>query len=326
MNDEPEILFEKRGSIGRILMNRPKALNALTLNMCELMHPRMKAWATDSAVKAVVIRGAGEKAFCAGGDVVRLYEDGRAGRPYPYDFWRTEYRLNTYIKRYPKPYVALIDGISMGGGVGVSEHGSHRVVTDRTTLAMPETGIGLFPDVGGTYFLPRLPGAVGTYLGLTGRRLKGPDCVALGLADAFVKHDRIEGLEADLAAKATGDADAISRIIESHAEQVAPPPIVAERDAMDKHFSKNTIEQIVESLASDGGEWAKAQLATLKGKSPLSMKITLRQIRTGANLSFEEDNAPKWEPATIEGVTAAMVDAFFAPLPPNEELDLSNIA
>ena len=348
-----EVLFEQKGAVGHILLNRPKALNALTLDMCELITAQMVAWAKDDSVKAIVVRGAGEKAFCAGGDVVRLYEDGLAGRPYPYLFWSTEYRLNTLIKRYPKPYIALIDGIVMGGGVGVSVHGGYRVATDRTTFAMPETGIGLFPDVGGGYFLPRLSGAAGMYLGLTGKRLKGPDCVALGLAEALVPHDRLAALEAKLASDAVSDLDEMSYIIGQFAEPVKTAPISADRTAIERHFDLGSVEDIIASLEKDGGEWGAEQAKILKTKSPTAMKVTFRQIREGANLSFEDcmrmewrianrcavgkdfyegvrallidkDNAPRWSPATLADVSEVDVAAYFAPLP-GKELDLSNI-
>lgn len=348
-----EVLFERKGALGYILLNRPKALNALTLNMCELMTAQLKSWARDDAVKAVAIRGAGEKAFCAGGDVVRLYEDGKAGRAYPSAFWSTEYRLNTLIKRYPKPYIALIDGIVMGGGVGVSVHGGYRVVTDRTMFAMPETGIGLFPDVGGGYFLPRLPGAAGMYLGLTGKRLKGADCVVLGLAEALVPHDRLAALEAKLASEAASDLDEISYLIGQFAEPVKTAPVSEDRTAFGRHFDRDSVEAIMDSLAAEQGEWAAEQLKVLKGKSPTALKVTFRQIREGAQLSFEDnmrmewriatrcaaghdfyegvrallidkDNTPRWKPASLADVSAQDVAAYFAPLP-GKELDLSNI-
>lgn len=348
-----EVLFTRKGAIGHILLNRPKALNALTLNMCELMIAQLKAWAKDNAVKAIVIRGAGEKAFCAGGDVVRLYEDGKAGLPYPYQFWSTEYRLNTLIKRYPKPYIALVDGIVMGGGVGVSVHGGYRVATEKTMFAMPETGIGLFPDVGGGYFLPRLAGSAGMYLGLTGKRLKGADCVALGLAEALVPHDRLDELEAKLASDAVSELDEISYLIAPFAEPVKNAPISADRTAIGRHFDLGSVEAIIASLETEGGEWGAEQAKTLRTKSPTAMKVTFRQIREGASLSFEgcmkmewrianrcavgkdfyegvrallidKDNTPRWSPETLAGVTDADVAAYFAPLP-GKELDLSNI-
>ncbi|MGE4063996.1 MAG: enoyl-CoA hydratase/isomerase family protein [Rhodospirillaceae bacterium] len=348
-----EVLFERKGALGYILLNRPKALNALTLSMCELMTAQLKAWAKDDAVKAVVIRGAGEKAFCAGGDVVRLYEDGKARKPYPYRFWSTEYRLNTMIKRYPKPYIALVDGIVMGGGVGVSVHGAYRVATDRTMFAMPETGIGLFPDVGGGYFLPRLPGWAGMYLGLTGKRLKGADCVSLGLAEALVPHDRLADLEAKLADDAVSDLDEISYLIGQFAEPVRNAPISNDRTSFSRHFDLDSVEAILASLEAENSEWSAEQLKILKTKSPTALKVTFRQIREGANLSFEEcmkmewrianrcavghdfyegvrallidkDSTPRWKPASLAEVSDADVTAYFAPLPGNE-LDLSNL-
>lgn len=350
---QDEVLFERKGALGYILLNRPKALNALTLGMCERMTAQLKDWARDDAVKSVVVRGAGEKAFCAGGDVVRLYEDGKAGKPYPYEFWHTEYRLNTLIKRYPKPYIAIVDGIVMGGGVGVSIHGGFRVATDRTMFAMPETGIGLFPDVGGSYFLPRLGGAAGMYLGLTGKRLKGADCVALGLAEALVPHDRLAELEAKLASDAISDLDEISFLIGQFADPVKTAPISADRTSIGRHFALGSVEAIFDSLAAEEGEWAAEQLKVLKLKSPTAMKITHRQISEGAALSFEDcmklewrianrcaagvdfyegvrallidkDNAPRWSPAKLGDVSAADVAAYFAPLP-GKELDLTNI-
>ena len=349
---DAEIEFSVNGGIGRILLNRPKALNALTLNMCQLLLPQLRAWKDDPAVKAIVVVGAGEKAFCAGGDVVRLYEDGKARLPYPREFWSTEYRCNVLIKRFPKPYVALIDGIVMGGGVGLSVHGSYRVATDKTTFAMPETGIGLFPDVGGSYFLGRLPGATGVFLGLTGKRLKGPDCVALGLAQVYVPHDKLAALEEALT-KTTGALEDIARIASSFSEPVKDAPILNERANIDKHFGLGSVEAILDSLAADGGEWATAQLTALKTKSPLSMKTTFKQIKLGRTLSFEDcmrmewrmanraaldhdfyegvrallvdkDNKPQWKPATLAEVTDAQVDAYFAPLP-GDELELTDI-
>lgn len=199
MDEEPEVLFERRGVAGVITLNRPKALNALTLGMVRSIHPQLIAWADDPKIHCVVIEAAGERAFCAGGDIRALYDWERAGDSTALDFWREEYRLNTYIKRYKKPFIALMNGINMGGGVGVSVHGSHRVATENLSFAMPETGIGLFPDVGGTYFLPRCPGATGMYLGLTGTRLKAADAIYAGIADVYVPSVRLDVLKDRLA-------------------------------------------------------------------------------------------------------------------------------
>ncbi len=347
-----EIEFSQKGAIGYILLTRPKALNALTLGMCELLLPQLRAWKSYPAVKAIVVRGGGEKAFCAGGDIVRLYEDGRARKPYPRDFWRIEYRCNVLIKRFPKPYVALVDGIAMGGGVGLSVHGSYRVATDCTTFAMPETGIGLFPDVGGSYFLPRMPGATGMYIALTGKRLKGADCVALGLAQAFVPRDRLADLETGLT-QTHGTLEDIDRIVKGFAQPVTDAPIESERANIDKHFGKDSVEAIIDSLAADGGEWATAKRETLKIKSPLSLKVTFQQVKIGGTLSMEDcmkmewrmanrfslaqdfyegvrallidkDNKPQWAHTTLAEVTDAEVNAYFAPMP-GDELDLSDI-
>ena len=191
MTEEAEALFETRGPLGLVTLNRPKALNALSLNMIRLIDAQLRVWAEDDGVKAIVLLGAGEKAFCAGGDILQLHNSGKAGDDRAWLFWRDEYRLNTLIHHYPKPYVALIDGITMGGGVGVSVHGSHRVAGDRTVFAMPETGIGFHPDVGGAYFLPRLAGEIGTWMGLTGARLKAADTLAAGIGTIYVPQERL---------------------------------------------------------------------------------------------------------------------------------------
>src|SRR5947207_9289765 len=191
----PDLLFERRGAAGIITLNRPKALNAVTHDMVRALAHQLGAWASDAAVTRVIVRAAGERAFSAGGDIRALYEQGRAGRQLEMlTFWRDEYPLNAYIKRYPKPYVALIDGIVMGGGVGVSVHGSHRVAGDRFSFAMPEVGIGFFPDVGATWFLPRTPGELGTWCALTGERLKPADAVAAGLATHRISSKRFDAL------------------------------------------------------------------------------------------------------------------------------------
>lgn len=356
MNDtsaDNEIVFTQRGGVAHILLNRPKALNALTNEMCQALLPQLQTWQADPAVKTLVITGAGEKAFCSGGDVVSLYKDRIAGGKLALVFWHKEYQMNAQIKHFGKPYIALLDGYVMGGGVGVSIHGSHRVVTDRTTFAMPETFIGLFPDVGGTYFLPRLPGAVGTYLGLSGRRLKAADCIALGLAQHYVPHGRVHELERALEAAVT-HAD-VTRIIEGFAQPAGDAPINAQRAEIDRHFGKDSVEEVFDSLAADRGPWAAELLAQLRKYSPLAMKVTFKQIRMGRDMAFDDcmrlewriasrmapggdmghdfyegvrallvdkDNAPRWRPATLAEVTDSMVDAYFAPLP-GAELDLA---
>ena len=342
MSDAAEILFEHRGAIGLVTLNRPKALNALTLNMVRLFDPQLRAWDADPAVKAVVIQGAGERAFCAGGDVVGLYEAGKAMREGHGDgaviraFFSEEYGLNRLIKRLSKPYVALIDGISMGGGVGLSEHGTHRIVTERTLFAMPETGIGLYPDVGGTYFLPRLPGQVGLWLGLTGDRLKAADMLAIGAADAFVPSAKLAALIDDLAAGTPPD-EAVAAV----REPAGDAPVTGDRAAIDRCYRFDTVEAIVKALEGEGTEWAAGQLATLKRVSPTSLKVTLTAIRRGGKLDFEgcmtqelrlslaclagddfyegiraalidKDRNPRWKPADLAGVGPSDVERHFA--------------
>jgi len=335
-----DVLFEERGAAGLITLNRPHALNALTIGMIREMAPRLKAWAADDRITRVLIRGEGGKAFCAGGDVRALYDLGRAQDPEFLTFYREEYALNTLVKRYPKPYVALIGGIVMGGGVGVSIHGSHRVVSERATFAMPETGIGLFPDVGGTYFLPRLPGETGMYLGLTGARLKAADCLYTGLASSFVQDSEYHRL-IDVLCEGC-DVDAILARVST---DPGPAPLAQARGAIDHHFGGDSIEAILASLEDDPTDWARATAKTLEEKSPTSLKITYRQLREGKALDFEQamaleyrlvnrifrghdffegtravvidkDQAPRWRPASLAEVSEAMVDAYFAPLPP----------
>ncbi len=337
-----EILFERRGSIGLVTLNRPKALNALTLGMIRLFDPQLRAWIADPEVKAIVVQGAGEKAFCAGGDVVNLYETGKAAKAGQDDgasiraFFSEEYVLNRLIHTCPKPYVALIDGISMGGGVGLSVHGSHRIVTERTMFAMPETGIGLYPDVGGTYFLPRLPGQVGIWLGLTGDRLKAADMIEVGAADAFMPSAKLESLIAELADGVPAD-EAVAR----HREEAGEPPVAANRATIDRCYAHNEVEAIVAALEAEGTEWAAGQLATLKRVSPTSLKVTLEALRRGAKLDFDgcmiqelrlslaflarhdvyegiraalvdKDRNPHWSPASLAEVTAEEVAGYFA--------------
>ncbi len=339
---EPEVLTRIENGVGRITLNRPKALHALNMGMCETMTEALLAWRGDAGVTSVLIDHAGERGFCAGGDIRMIAESGAKDAVEARAFFATEYRLNHLMFEYPKPIIAIVDGIVMGGGVGISEPAAIRVATERTTYAMPETGIGLFPDVGGGWFLPRLPGETGTWLALTGARLKAADTVALGVHTHFVASDRVEALKADLIARGP---DAIG----DHAGQAGPPLLAPHREAIDRLFAHDTVEAIFAALEVDGSDWALAQLATLKTKSPQSMKVTLRQLRAGRTMAsfadnmameyalggrvvrthdFQEgvravivdkDNAPKWSPATLEQVTEADIDALFAPLSVDEQ-------
>lgn len=347
-----DVLFARHGRAGLITLNRPQALNAVTLDMIMAMHAKLKEWAQDPEVGHVIIDAAGEKAFSAGGDIRALYEIGKAQNPAFVDFYRHEYQFNTYLKRYRKPYIALIDGIVMGGGVGVSFHGSHRIAGDRIMFAMPETGIGLFPDVGGTWFLPRCPGETGMYLGLTGARLKAADTLHCGLATHYVPSSRFAELKAALC-----DCADIDAVIAGFAAHPGAPPLDLHRAAIDKCFAAGSIEAILQALSDTTGpdaDFAQKTIAALKQKSPTSLKITYRQLREGAHLSFEEcmklefrivnrifhgtdffegtravvidkDNQPNWRPSTLSEVSDAMVDAYFAPLGKGELVLAENL-
>lgn len=340
---ESEVLTRIEGSVGRITLNRPKALHALNLAMCETMIEALMAWRDDAGVQSVLIDHSGERGFCAGGDIRMIAESGAGDASEAKAFFKTEYRLNHLMFDYPKPVTAIVDGIVMGGGVGISEPAAVRIATERTTYAMPETGIGLFPDVGGGWFLPRLPGQAGVWLALTGARLKAADTVALGIHTHFVPSESVTALKADLLAG--GDpVEAASR----HATDGAGPATL-NREAIDRLFAHDTVEAIFEALEADGSDWALAQLATLKTKSPTSMKVSLRQVRTGATLAtfaenmameyrlggrivrshdfqegvraviIDKDNAPQWSPAELSDVSDAHLDSLFAPLSADEE-------
>ncbi len=343
MTEDRDLVVGVENGLATVLLNRPKALNALTHEMCVELHGHLTAWAADPSVRALVIEGAGEKAFCAGGDIRKLYDEGRAGGRYPYDFYYDEYRLNALVKHFPKPYIALIDGIVMGGGVGVSVHGSHRIVTDRTLFAMPETGIGLFPDVGGSYFLPRCPGQVGMFLGLTGARLKAADAIYAGIGSVFVPSDRLPDLKESLAAEAESATPDIDAVIANFAADPGAASLPDHQAEIDACFGLGSVEEILSALRKAGTDWATAQADTIETKSPTSLKVAYRQIRNGAELDIDEcmrmewrmvnriiaghdfyegtravvidkDQKPAWQPKRLADVSAADVDAYFAPL------------
>lgn len=351
-----DILIERRGPLALVTLNRPKALNALTLPMIRRLDPALADFAADGAVRAVLIRGAGDRAFCAGGDVRAVWEDGRAAKAgtgdgaLTRDFFREEYVLNRRINRFPKPFVALLDGIAMGGGVGLSIHGSHRIVTEKTLFAMPETGIGLFPDVGGSWFLPRMPGEVGTYLALTGARLHAADCLYVGAGTRFVPSELMEELTAELEEALAGGGpakDAVDGVVSRHCRTPGRPPLAEHRQAIDECFRFDTVEEILTALRRRGDEWAAAQAETLSRMSPTSLKVALEEVRRGAGKDIDaclameyrlsqacmaghdfyegiravlvdKDRSPKWSPATLAEVTDAAVEAHFAPLGPRE--------
>lgn len=342
---ESEVLTCVESGVGRITLNRPKALHALNRAMCEAMTTALLDWRRDDAVRSVLIDHAGERGFCAGGDIRMIAESGAGDASEAKAFFMTEYRLNHLLFEYPKPVTAIVDGIVMGGGVGISEPAEVRIATERTTYAMPETGIGLFPDVGGGWFLPRLPGQTGVWLALTGARLKAADTVFLGIHSHFLPSDSLEAFRSILKVDPAHPAD----IADGLEEDAGEAPVAAHVEAIDRLFAFDTVEAIFAALEADGSDWALAQLAVLKTKSPQSMKITLRQLRTGAGLTsfaeamaleyrlggrvvrsqdFQEgvravvvdkDNTPQWSPVGLVGVSEAQLDALFSPLPAAEE-------
>lgn len=336
---EPDVLIERRGHALHIRLNRPKALNALSLPMIRLIDPPLAAAAADPSVKLVVLSAAGDRAFCAGGDVRALALSLREpGQTLSQDFFREEYVLNRRIHRFPKPFVSLVDGLSMGGGVGLSVHGSHRVVSERLVFAMPETGIGLFPDVGGTWFLPRCPGGTGMYLALTGARLHAADALHVGYATHFVPSVAMTALREALFA--TTDVEAT---IAAHAGDPGTPSLAAHRAVIDRCFDQASVEAVLSALAAEQDDFAAASLDGLRGKSPTSMKITFRALREGRDRAVEDclvteyrmsqhcmaghdfaegirallidkDMKPAWRPGRLEEVGDTLVEAHFMPL------------
>jgi enoyl-CoA hydratase len=347
MSGADEILLGREGGLATLTINRPRALNALTLDNYRRFAPALRAWAADPSVNAVVVRGAGERAFCAGGDVRAVYEAGRgtSGDPdLPAVFFREEYELICEIHRFPKPYLAIIDGITMGGGAGISVNGAYRVATERTLFAMPETAIGLFPDVGATRFLTRCPGHIGRYLGLTGARLTAADTLYCGFATHFLPHERVDELIAVLRETPRRQ---IQQVLSRFAVDPGPAPLAALRRAIDRCFAADTVEEVLGALdaeAGAGGEWAgwaRETHDTLLTKSPTSLKITLRQLQIGREYGLEaalaleyrltqhvmaghdfyegvramlidKDQIPRWRPATLAEVDDSVLDAYFA--------------
>ncbi|XP_065108173.1 3-hydroxyisobutyryl-CoA hydrolase, mitochondrial [Paramisgurnus dabryanus] len=343
-----EVLFENVGNAGVITLNRPKALNALNLTMIRHILPQLKKWDKDSETDIVIIKGTGGKAFCAGGDIRAVTEAGKSGDSLAQDFFREEYILNNTIGTYQKPYVALIDGITMGGGVGLSVHGRFRVATEKTLFAMPETGIGLFPDVGGGYFLPRLQGKLGLFLALTGFRLKGRDVQRVGVATHFVQSEKIASLEKDLVDLKSPSISDVTHLLDSYQELStldAEKPFILQqhREAIDRLFTAASVEEILENLHKDGSAFAQKQIETLAKMSPTSLKLTFRQIQKGASMSLKEvlvmeyrltqacmrghdfyegvravlidkDQSPKWKPSTLTEVSERAVEECFSSL------------
>ncbi|MGB7239911.1 MAG: enoyl-CoA hydratase/isomerase family protein [Rhodococcus sp. (in: high G+C Gram-positive bacteria)] len=332
---EPEVLFDVRGGVGRITLNRPKAINALNHAMVQQIAPQLDAWAVDDDIDLVLLVGAGERGLCAGGDIVSIYHDAKEGGSSTKDFWREEYILNAAIARFSKPYVAIMDGVVMGGGVGLSAHGNTRIVTERSKIAMPEVGIGFIPDVGGTYLLSRSPGELGTHLGLTTARMDAGDAIAAGFADHYMPSGNLEKFCQALETGLLSDA------LAEFTEEAPESTLEAARSWIDRFYSADTVEEIVDGLRGSGIEAAEKAANDIESKSPVSLKVTLKSLRRAAAASsleqvldeeyrvslasldshdlvegiraqvVEKDRNPKWSPATLADVTAADVDRYF---------------
>jgi enoyl-CoA hydratase len=339
-----EVLAFTEGHVGRIRLNRSKAIHALTTAMCRTILDRLAEWRADDAVRAVLFDHAEGRGFCAGGDIRMLADSGAKDGAEAREFFFTEYQMNHRLFTYSKPTVAFMDGITMGGGVGISLPCKFRVATENTRFAMPETGIGLFPDVGGGWYLSRLPGRTGQFLALTGARIDGAECVFLGLATHYIPSAALDEVKAKIAA----DPSAIEAILDAFAEEPPPARIEENMERIDRLFASDRLEDVYAALEADGSDWARKELATLRTKSPQTMKVALRLLKEGAGMhSFademrqeyavgahvvqrhdflegvravivDKDNAPKWDPATPEGVTEHMLDTIFAPLPDDE--------
>ncbi|MEH6375395.1 enoyl-CoA hydratase/isomerase family protein [Streptomyces sp. KLMMK] len=337
-DDDAHVVIRTAGRAGYLTLDRPKALNALTHAMVRRIDGALAEWEKDPAVETVVVTGAGERGLCAGGDIRSIHEDARTGGSASADFWRDEYRLNALIARYPKPYVAVMDGIVMGGGVGVSAHGSVRIVTERSRVAMPETGIGFVPDVGGTYLLGLAPGELGTHLALTGAVVGAADALLCGLADHYVPSELLPGLVAGLAQASVHD------VLAAYVRPAPPGALEGQREWIDHCYAADTVEEIVDRLQGSGVPAAREAAGTLATKSPTALKVTLAALRRARALGplervleqeyrvscaalaspdlvegiraqvIDKDRSPRWSPATLAEVGEADVARFFAPL------------
>ena len=339
-----DVLINVEGGVGRIRLNRPKAIHALTTGMCEAMSAALLQWRSDPQVEVVLIDHAEGRGFCAGGDVVMLQRSGNEDASDAKRFFFEEYRLNHLLFTYPKPTIAIMDGITMGGGVGISQPCEFRIATENTRLAMPETGIGLFPDVGGGWYLPRLPGRVGQFMVLTGARLDGAECHYLNLATHYVEQSGLP----DLVDRIMKAPERAKGALGAASNSVPQAKIEANLPQITRLFASDELEEVIAVLAAEESEWAQTELATIRSKSPLSCKVSLRLLEEGARrasfademkaeyalagrivrthdfregvraLLIDKDNSPRWDPATPEEVTEEMLDVLFAPLPETE--------
>jgi enoyl-CoA hydratase len=341
---QDEVLVSREGALGHIRLNRPRALNSLTLDMVRAIAAALDAFERDAGVAVVLLDGAGERGLCAGGDIRAIYESGRRRDGHAERFLREEYALNARIAAYPKPYVAVMDGITMGGGVGVSAHGRHRVVTERTRFAMPEAAIGFFPDVGATWLLPRAPGEIGTYLALTGEAMGPEDTIYAGLAEVYVRSADLPALQDALASLGPSATSAdVSRRMEALSQPAGASFLQRNRDAIDRVMTFDEISAICRALEKENSEFAHRTLRSMSAASPTSLKLTLRLLRLGRTAAkleaclvmeyraacralrghdfyegiraavIDKDKRPRWSPARLEEVSKALVREHLAP-------------
>ncbi len=339
-----DLIARKEGAAGILRLNRPKALNALTLDMTREIVTALDAFEADPSVAVVILEGAGERGLCAGGDIRGLYDSAKAKGDLGQVFWREEYILNARIAKFPKPYIAYMDGFVMGGGVGLAGHASHRIVTEKTKMAMPEVSLGFFPDVGGTWLLSRAPGKLGTYFGLTGQTANGPDALAARMADVLIATSDWPALrEALTKLAARADASAVMATLQRFSVSEQTGPVTAQRALIDRAFAHDSVEEIIAALEQDGSDFARSTLKAMDDKSPRGLKVTLKLLRLArASTSLEEclsreylaalevfesadfvegvraaiidkDRNPQWQPPTLQGVTPEIVARYLAP-------------
>ena len=341
MDGNEDVLVTVTGGVGRLTLNRPRALNSLTHAMVTAMSATLTAWADDDDVSAVLVTGAGERGLCAGGDIVAIYHSAQDGGDEARRFWHDEYLLNALIGSYPKPFVAVMDGITMGGGVGIGAHGSVRVVTDATKMAMPEVGIGFVPDVGGTLVLSRAPGRLGLHAALTGAPFDGSDAIALGFADHYVPRERLSDFVSAV------ESDGVAQAIAGNAEEPPPSSLLAQRSWIDRCYAGDSVADIVAALRDCADEPAATAADLIESRSPVAVSVALEAVRRAAPLTtledvlrqefriscaalrshdlvegiraqvIDKDRNPSWSPASLAAVTAADVDAYFAPADPD---------
>ncbi|CAH1398093.1 unnamed protein product [Nezara viridula] len=347
-----DVIFEIQNKCGVITLNKPKALNSINMKMTQSINAHLKKW--EDQVSMVIIRGVG-KAFCAGGDIKESVEKGPKNSQGAKEFFKLDYTNDYIIANYKHPYIAIMDGYTMGSGVGLSINGRYQVATEKTLLAMPETAIGLFPDVGASYFLPRLPGNMGMFIALTGSRLKGADCVRVGLASHYCNSENIPSLVERLIATG-GNVKAIESTLSEVCTNMKELPfgLADKQQIVNKIFGLSSVEDILDALEKEGSAWSTEVLETMKKMSPLSLKVTHREMTLGKTLSLKEclqmeyrlchraleanfsndfyegvrallidkDRNPKWNPAELKDIPSSMVDQYFTQLPPGEEMIL----